>query len=259
MAEAYYFPLNDDQPKGYRSSSFVHFACYPDPQEKGSGAAANIILPMPQSFTVNDGFNYGTVDLGNLEREQLEDGGFGNFVDSSARGLVGGIENALRSAGGGITNINDLRTQKVVNPNTHTMFEGVNMREFTFSFNLVPRNKADADAIKIIRDTFQRYAYPEDTQEIGAQGPLSMFRRQYKFPAIWDVSIVFQQNGEINRFVPQIFEESYITSISQVINPEANTFHINGEPTAITLSINIREARTLTRSSIQTLQNAARQ
>ena len=250
-----YFPLTEEnQPEGYRSSSFVHFACYSDPTEKSS-AAANIILPMPQSFTVNDGFNYGTIDLGTLEREQLEAGGFGNWVDTGARGLVGGVENALRGVSGGAANINDLRTQKVINPNTHTMFEGVNMREFTFSFNLVPRNKADANAIQNIRNTFQLYAYPEDTQETGE----SLFRRNYKFPAIWDVRIIFQQNGEINKFIPQIFEESYVTSISQVVNPEANTFHINGEPTAITLSVNIREARTLTRASIQNLQNAARQ
>ena len=242
-----YFPLTEEnQPEGYRSSSFVHFACFPEID--ADEPAHNLILPLPQSFSVADGMNYGTTDL---QSRDVQDGLFNQAASNLKDKKLSFTDNLADAVlGAGAT---ELGLRKITNPNTHTTFEGVNLRDFSFSFSLVPRNQADAEMINRIRKTFQIYAYPENKDS-------GTFSRAFlKFPAIWDVSIIFtQQQGNLNKYIPQILPQAYIISVGQTVNPEANTYHKDGQPTAITLDIGIREARTLTRAEIESLDDTGK-
>lgn len=248
----YFFPPQANN-ANFRSSSFVHFACIPEP--KNGNVLHNIILPLPQGFTVTDGINYGSVDLGSIDLDKIAGSGrdwktvAGDLFDQSLATAAQSIEKIARTTAGGAAG---LATRQIQNPRTHTAFEGVSLRDFSFSFDLIPRESDEAIEIRNIRNIFQEFSYPDLDRDTAA----SAFRGLLQYPAIWKVKIIFRQTigGRVNNFIPQILDEAYITNVTQVINPGANTYHKEGEPYAINLSIGLREARALTREDIKQLQ-----
>ena len=101
----------------------------------------------------------------------------------AARGAGGAVKDGLMDAGGAIqdtrvkdalkakfvadavnvfgANINSSNlvsrtTGQVVNPNMELLFKGVNLRSFTYSFSLTPRDRSEASQCKAIINTFKR-------------------------------------------------------------------------------------------------------
>jgi len=79
-------------------------------------------------------------------------GGIANTLRNN-KGVKEGVANIIAGAASGTgSQLLTRRTGAVLNPNMELLFQGPQLRDFTFQFKLSPRSKVDADEIiKIIR------------------------------------------------------------------------------------------------------------
>lgn len=168
--------------------------------------AGTILLPIPAQLQDSNNVVYGDSKLNGLAAagvEALEQtmtnvgaalGGGGNFdltgqADAFSEALRTGFGNDNQSA---LTNAADLVTKKlaaeavnifganvtpnqllargngeILNPNMELLFSDVTIRNFRFSFKLTPRNRKEAEQVKLIIRAFKRNMAPQ------AQGGVS--------------------------------------------------------------------------------------
>ena len=123
----------------------------------GLGAIADDIKDM-----ING--NAGNPDIGKLAAlKALE------FIPGAGDEIVGGVKSALR-----IT----------TNPNTRALFKSVNLRSFTFSFNMQPTSRHEAIKAAAIIRLFRTELYPETISESKSNIPLG-----YRFPNTFQISL----------------------------------------------------------------------
>jgi hypothetical protein len=137
---------------------------------KYAKSLATIVLPIPPSINYSDSLSWSDDKVGAIGKllpsiAKSASGGnaeqLGSSIQTLAKqGLSGMIASALNSAG-----INsDALTQgiggKVLNPYREQIFGGIGMREFTFQWKLVPRNKAEQKRIHNIIKVLRYFALP---------------------------------------------------------------------------------------------------
>jgi hypothetical protein len=141
---------------------------------------------------------------------------------------------------GGVQNMTRIALQKMINPNTRTMFQGVPIREFAFTFRMVATSASEAREIEKIIKEFRTELYPEAVQAGGL--PVG-----YKFPNLFKIN--FMYNGTTNKAMPQPLL-CYLRSVQTSYNPGNMVFHADGQPTEIDLSLSFAEFRALTKQDI---------
>jgi len=235
----------------------------------------SVMLYMPQGLSFGDAANYGTFEMGAIGgiiqkkvidkvkqdlEEKNEDLGGAKFADRVAGELVKGsidyVKNNWGTLGGSLTaylarsyapqNIQDqLRwnTKKVLNPHTHTLFNNVEVRSFSFSYRMIAESYEESRAIMIINNFFRQYMYPE-LQEPGFM---------LKFPVTWDIKFLYG-NGSVtdtdeNHWIPKI-HKCFLTSFDTTYNNESNSFHKQGEPYDVSVSMSFMETKAYDRNSI---------
>jgi hypothetical protein len=129
----------------------------------------------------------------------------------------------------------DRATGTVLNPYAELQFEGISLREHTFTYTFSPNSKAEAETIKNIIKEFRFRMHP------AKNGLL------FDFPDVCNISVV----GAGSDFIYKI-HESYLKSM--VVNyAPTNTpsFFKGGDtPTEVSLSLTFGERRPLTRSEV---------
>lgn len=138
-----------------------------------------IILPIPQNVSDNVSVTWGEDSL-----NPLEAGLVGAIDTATTKGLKSGFDAALaklksvkdisdadqaalqsyitaRAVNNLGTNVDPTgfisrTTGQVINSNLEMLFQGVNLRQFTFTFDLAPRSKKEADEVKGIIRTFKQ-------------------------------------------------------------------------------------------------------
>lgn len=141
-----------------------------------------IILPIPQNITDNISVTWGEdsinafeaagIGLGNAAQQQspiktgqdvvnfLKDAGSKAFEDPKLqKAVINAISGQALGALGGNVSAQSLisrATGQVLNSNLELIFGGVNLRTFTFIFDLAPRSKKEAEEIKGIIRTFKQ-------------------------------------------------------------------------------------------------------
>lgn len=141
---------------------------------------------------------------------------------------------------GGIQNASRVALQKVLNPNTRSMFKGVPIREFTFVFKLVATSASEAAEIQKIVKMFRSEMYPQAIQFAG-------FPVGYEFPKLFKIQYMY--NKTLNTKLPQPLL-SYLRNVSVTYNGSNMVFHADGQPTEIDLSLSFTEFRALTRQDV---------
>jgi len=127
----------------------------------------------------------------------------GAFADASNGSLVGDIRAAATTSGAerdrairtiaGMTNITsaagfdfrltdilELGSGKVANPNKASLFKGMNFRNFQYSFKFAPKNKIELDRAYAIIYEFKKNMHPERSEKFFLQYP-SEFQIQYQY------------------------------------------------------------------------------
>ena len=133
--------------------------------------------------------------------------------------------------------------------NTRSIFKQVNIREWNFSFQLIPTSEKESIEIEDIIDFFRHEQLPE---ELGT-GQISM---AYKFPNLMKIQALYYQTDEegnyldyfpiITRFLP-----AYLQSVDVTYNTSGMSFYSNGKFHDATLNLKFIEYRPLNKQDIK--------
>ena len=129
--------------------------------------------------------------------------------------------------------------QTTTNPNTRAVFKQVPLREFTFSFKMLPQSQKEAQEIIDIVGFFREEIYPE-TYSAG-NTPIA-----YKFPNKFGVSIKYDDKSTGIDILP-----SYLRNMSTTYNGTSQSFYRDGKFSEIDLTLTFIESRTLSKQDIQ--------
>ena len=105
-----------------------------------------------------------------------------------------------------------------------------------FSFKLIAESEEDSDAAKAIERTFRKFLYPKRAGSIALA-----------YPPLFEIS--FYKGEVINQYMPNI-KPCYLTSLESTFNETANTFHSDGSPIEVNLSLGFQEERALLRDDL---------
>jgi hypothetical protein len=234
----------------------------PGPSEDGRMGSEFVEaeLYFPLSVTFNDdvqyeGFNLGGLGaaaLGGLKNNQTitqavaesVSKGLGNIFNF-ATGALGGdaARYAAAKLGGfgpqGLQTALTVAAQVAVNPNTRTIFRGVSIREFSFNFKMIPRSAQEAREIASIIRFFRSELYPE-TFDVGGL-PLG-----YHFPNMFKLEFKHRNS---NAKIPQL-EYCFLRGVQSSYNPTGQSFHDDGYPNEIDMTLRFQEYRALSKKDI---------
>ena len=172
-------------------------------------------------------------------------GGIGDLMKGNVSGEFGSLlANRLvsklnTSAGLGVTNA----TRIQVSPNTRSIFKQVNIREWAFTFQMIPTSEEESIVIENIIDFFRMEQLPV---ELGAGG-VSM---AYRFPNL--MTIQANYTSEEGRIIPIItrFLPAYLQAVDVTYNTTAQSFYDNGKYHDATMSLKFIEYRPLNKHDI---------
>jgi hypothetical protein len=186
-------------------------------------------------------------------REPTSGGGGGLSIDNlkslAAGGTHGAAGAATKFALGAIESIGskiliddprgtiEVIAGKTVNPRTDTAFDAMQYRTHEFTFNLIPRDKPEADNIDKILNILHYYSLPS----YGDNTSMRNFMIGYPY-----------------EFVITMFNETHINKIERSVLTGLQVDHAGGDriafatdyyPAATTLSLSFKEVRLLGRDS----------
>ena len=154
---------------------------------------------------------------------------------------------ATRAAARGTgSNVVNNITRMAVNPNIRTLFNGVNVREFSFQFKMIGTSPEEGREIQNIIKLFRTELYPKAYDlpgDFGIEAKLG-----YNFPNAFKIRFNFK--GIENANIPKI-KVCYLRSMSHTVNPTGGGFKVDGKPNEIDLSLQFVEHTTLDQDDIK--------
>ena len=230
-----------------------------------------IRLYFPQSVQIHDNIQYDQVGLGlagaaglmAMNRGQdiveavkagaTETGkslyslfGLGNVDDEAARiaaARASSMVSALTPAGaqGALA----LGLQVKVNPNTRSIFTGVTVRNFQFTYDFHANSKEEARMVQRIVKKFRTTMYPKAIPDGALDAGLPL---GYEFPDLFEIRFKFGNGGDIDMPQPLL---CYLRDVNTTYNPGSMSFHADGKPTHVQLSLTFQEFRALNKQDIE--------
>jgi len=133
---------------------------------------------------------------------------------------------------------------RVINaPNARVLFEGVGMRSFSFSFNLIAATPQQSVDIKKIVKYFRSEAYPDALTTAINNRNVEMGLR---YPDRFIIDMMYNDKRVFTKLKP-----CYLTGISVKYNAEQNTMHADGAPTKVDLTLSFKESLALNKQDIK--------
>jgi hypothetical protein len=244
--------------RGQKNRPCIEFTAYDT--SSGSVDLKTLWFPCPSNVSISDSASYSTIDLGALggaAASAISAGaGAGGGVGTKISAGVGNIANQAKSLKGGeiaalaSAAIPDAIGEKMrfaaktlINPNSNTTFTGNPIRTFSFQFKMIARSQQEAQEIQKIHSTFRKYSYADSN---GNQQNLTL-----RYPPVWRIRFLDGQQNE-NKYIPKIYS-CYLTTVSSNFNATSATFHTDGSPLEVDITIGYQETRALTRFDIENL------
>ena len=133
------------------------------------------------------------------------------------------------------------------NPYTNNAFVGSNIRTFEFTFKMVAESKDESESIKKIENTFRKFLYPR-------KHPQSDMVLVY--PPYWMIrfySGVVEEGETVdyqtNKYMPRI-KLCNLQSMNTTFNSAASSFHNEGQPVEVDLTLSFTESMAMTREDL---------
>tara|TARA_B100001057_G_scaffold61295_1_gene54634 strand:+ start:458 stop:1630 length:1173 start_codon:yes stop_codon:yes gene_type:complete len=139
----------------------------------------------------------------------------------------------------------NLGLQVTVNPNTRSVFQGVSVRNFSFQYDFYPTSKTEQNQVERIIKTFRTQMYPRAIPEASLQAG---FPLGYKFPNLFEINFKFN-NAEIQGMPRPLF--CFLRDVSTTFNPGGMSYHDQGKPTHMNMSLQFQEFRALNQQDIE--------
>lgn len=222
-----------------------------------------IQLFFPPSLQYNDAVNYNNANLGGAGLTALAGLNSGqSIMGAIGSGLSEGIESIFNLASGSLSAeaakvaASRLATklpgkysgalsqslQTGMNPGTRLLFDQPAMRQFAFSFKLIPTSEEESITIQKIVENFRYQMYPREI-DLTPGIPIG-----YEFPNIFRIEFGFQ-GGTLQ--IPKI-QYCYLKDVQSAYNSTSGgVFFENGYPTEIDLNLTFLEYRALSKRDIE--------
>ena len=201
-------------------------------------------LYMPVGLQIADKVEYENAQLGAIGAA------LGGVSDPNAAASEGNLsDTAKQLVAQAVSKFSDragaaarARSLTAPNPNTRALFKQVNLRQFQFTFKLIPTSESEAANIPEIIKYFRTEMYPENI----TYGDLAL---GYKFPNKFQIQ--FQTGG--NDLVTKL-SDCYLEAFQTNYNPSNAAFLQRGSSPAhfseTDISLTFMEARTLSKDDI---------
>ncbi len=198
-----------------------------------------IYLPMPQSVSMQDGWQWETVSFQKTSFGELVKGDGSEAMQKAFTDFVGGISGKLTTDNADKLIAQQMR--RVVNPRKEAMFQEPNMRTYQYEFDLAPRNQKESENAQAIINLFKYHAAPELYQGDNAM---------YMYPS--EFQVYFISNGKENEYIGKM-DRCALTNIS-VNYTNANmwsAFRDTGAPTHLKITLELTELSLQSRQSLK--------
>lgn len=223
-------------------------------------------LFMPQALQINDGVSYENASLGVFGGgiEGALNSGTDGLANAAVRGVGQGINDFVKLVSGAATQDNAriaaarfapgasiggaVRSslQVAPNPNSRTLFQSVGIREFSFTFKLIPKSFDESNEITKIIRFFRTELYPETMREGGID-------LAYKFPNKIKVKLLY--NDIEYKEDALSFKLMYIKTFNAVYNPTQSSFFQGGRFSEVDISLTMAEDRALDKKDVNHSKN----
>ena len=226
----------------------------------GTGQGTKCILYLPQSVQIADGATYDNINLGRLG-EGIRKGvsGGNDIIETVAGSSIDAFKSAIsamragpalagpagqaaiaaasetvlgQTIGGAVRS----GLQITANPNTRAIFRSVPLREFTFSFKMIPTSRFESEMIKRIIQYFREQLYPEAIELVGTNG----FAVGYFMPNVFNIELAYRGRQVATKILP-----SYLRNFNAVYNSSAMGFHNDGNFSEVDITMSFVEQETL--------------
>ncbi len=215
-----------------------------------------IAMYMPNNWVESWSAKYEQADsnaiINLLSREANKSGGqvtdaissmAGSMANRFAQGTVGNILAAITSS----KEVANKLQGKLSNPNSESIFNGMNFRTFTFEFLMAPRSRTEAGNVIRIIDTFKYHMHPEITS-----GEYLIFPAEFEIDFYSGTKNNDSGTRQVNQFIGSI-ATCALTDMSVNYTPDGvwSAFKdTNGYPTAVTMSLTFTELEPLTKDRL---------
>ena len=229
------------------------------PPRIGAGRKASLYLP--QALQFQDTVEYTGIDLGiigSAAEQVLKAGGTGGKVaQAAARNILpdfASVQEAftqgLKSEGAQIAASRltskispevqgavETQTGIAINPNRRSTLRGIGIRQFRFSFKMIPTSPEEAEEVKRIVQFFREEMYP-DTSDDTVSAAL-------RFPSKFNIKLFYDKKKVATKILP-----SFLQGVDVVYNATGMSFHKDGNFQETDISLNFVEERPLTKRDI---------
>ena len=230
------------------------------------GTNRKCTLYLPGAIQIADKVSYSNVDLGilgaGIRQGILDQRSAGEIISDVAGGIkdtFGSLINSLRTGAGSeeaqiaaqrvfgasstISGAISSATGVAVNPNRRAVLSGPELRNFAFTFRLVPTSPAEAESIEKIIQFFREEMYPDAVETAGVSAA-------FRYPSIFDIVMRYRTaRGQYKKVATQLLP-SFLQAVDVNYNQSGMSFHRDGKPQEATLTLNFTEERTLNRYDV---------
>ena len=130
-------------------------------------------------------------------------------------------------------------TRVSINPNTRAIFDSIPLREFTFTFKMIPTSKEETRVIKNIIKFFRENLYPE----VITMGDIPA---GYKFPHVFTIDLKYKDKDIATKILP-----SYIKTFNATYNASGMGFLEGGDFSEVDITMTFMESGTLHKELVQ--------
>lgn len=140
-------------------------------------------------------------------------------IEDLKRGAVAQVGGALLGQGGTLALQNALKT--VPNPQLQLLYQGTDLRQFTFEFTFTPASSKEAESVDEIIKTFTYYSLPDLTAGVGGQFLIPPQIFKIKFAFLGDNGVAGQISDVLKNTVGNLLGNQF-TKIMTGSNPTSD-------------------------------------
>ena len=228
----------------------------------------SILLPIPNSVQDGNSVDYGSSKLGNLQataasgiRDAMDADftkGGTQYVDDVTKALKDTASNFNEGVGGGAKAADLLKKQlttqavgmlggnitvdqlmarengEVFNPNMELLFNGPTLRNFKFSYKMMPRSEQEAEQVRLIIRSFKSNMAVKTKASSGQGGSFFL-----KTPNIFELR--YRTGNQDHPFLHK-FKQCFLTDISVNYTGEASHMtYADGTPVSMVMDLTFKE------------------
>ena len=149
-----------------------------------------IVLYMPPEISVTYGADYAGEDIGSVAR-QVDNFADFQFAEEFTSMIRQNVLGAVDAAAPGTVALQQAKTGIAVNNRLELTFKAINLREFSYSFKFMPKNKEEADEVQKIIYMFKYHMHP--TIIGGSNSPV------FRVPSMFNIHYMYR--GDENKYL----------------------------------------------------------